>query len=109
MKEEFPENDALWNLLGQTSQPKVSPFFSRNVLRKIRQSAPAMSPWVPRWLTPAAFAALVVGFVIALGQSPSPYMKIPISAELAIYIDDAAGLEQIVPLTDFTPAHLVGL
>jgi len=31
------ENDKLWELLGKTRQPDVSPFFSRNVLRAIRQ------------------------------------------------------------------------
>jgi hypothetical protein len=110
MKEEFPENDALWDLLGKAGQPKVSPFFARNVLRKIRQSAPARTPWVlPRWLAPAAFAAIVVGFVITLGQSTSHEAGASISAELAVYIDDAADLEQLVPAADFTPAHLAGL
>jgi hypothetical protein len=36
-------------------------------------------------------------------------MAKPISAEFAFCIDEAAGLEQIVPLTEFTPAHLAGL
>ena len=31
------DNDKLWELLGKTRQPSVSPFFSRNVLRAIRQ------------------------------------------------------------------------
>jgi hypothetical protein len=33
------ENDKLWELLGKTRTPKVSPFFSRNVLRAVRQEA----------------------------------------------------------------------
>lgn len=110
MKEKFPENDELWDLLGHATQPEISPFFARNVLREIRQSGPAAKPWfLPRWLAPTAFAALIVGFVIALGQSTSPHMAKPISAEFALCIDEAAGLEQIVPLTEFTPAHLAGL
>ncbi|MEO7319166.1 MAG: hypothetical protein ABIZ56_09275 [Chthoniobacteraceae bacterium] len=32
------DNDALWKLLGQARQPKVSPFFARNVVREIRGS-----------------------------------------------------------------------
>ena len=32
------DNDKLWDLLGKARQPDVSPFFSRNVLRAIRQS-----------------------------------------------------------------------
>jgi len=31
------ENDKLWKLLGNARQPDVSPFFSRNILRAIRQ------------------------------------------------------------------------
>jgi hypothetical protein len=31
------DNDKLWELLGKTRQPTVSPFFSRNVLRAVRQ------------------------------------------------------------------------
>jgi hypothetical protein len=33
------DNDRLWELLGKTRQPSVSPFFSRNVLRAIRQES----------------------------------------------------------------------
>jgi len=31
------DNDKLWALLGKTKEPAVSPFFSRNVLRAVRQ------------------------------------------------------------------------
>ncbi len=31
------EHDELWDLLGKARQPVASPFFSRNVLRKIRE------------------------------------------------------------------------
>jgi hypothetical protein len=33
------DNDKLWELLGKTRQPSVSPFFSRNILRAVRQEA----------------------------------------------------------------------
>ena len=110
MKQEFPENDALWNMLGKANCHKASPFFARNVLREIRQTAHVKTRWVlPRWLAPAAFAAIVAGFVVTLGHSISYDTTPPISAELALYIDEAAELEQIVPAADFTPAHLAGL
>jgi hypothetical protein len=110
MKNEFPENDGLWNLLEQASQHQASPFFSRNVLRAIRQSAQAPSPWfIPSWLAPTAFAALIMGFVFALNQSPSGQAASDLPSDLATYIDEAAGLYQIVPLPEFTPAHLAGL
>jgi hypothetical protein len=34
------DNDKLWQLLGKTRQPSVSPFFARNIVRAIRQEAP---------------------------------------------------------------------
>ena len=33
------DNDKLWELLGKTPPPAVSPFFARNVLRAVRQEA----------------------------------------------------------------------
>ena len=35
------KNDKLWELLGKTRQPAVSPFFARNVLRAVRQEEDA--------------------------------------------------------------------
>jgi len=104
MMDDFPENDALWDLLGKASHPKASPFFARNVLREIRQSAkPALS--LPRWLAPAAFATIAVGFAFTLMESPRSSM----TPELAEYFDNAARIDQIAPAVDFTPAHLAGL
>ena len=107
MKDDFPENDALWNLLGKASHPEASPFFARNVLREIRQSAkPAWR--LPRWLAPAAFAAIAVAFVCTLIESPHHHES-SMTPELAEYFDEAAMLDQIAPAVDFTPAHLAGL
>jgi hypothetical protein len=40
------DNDKLWELLGKTREPNVSPFFSRNILRAIRQEPqPERSVW----------------------------------------------------------------
>jgi len=104
MKDDFPENDALWDLLGKASHREPSPFFARNVLREIRQSAkPAWR--LPRWLAPAAFAAIAVGFAFTLVESPRSSM----TPELAEYFDKAAKLDQIAPAVDFTPAHLAEL
>jgi hypothetical protein len=107
MKDDFSENDALWNLLGKASHRKASPFFARNVLREIRQSAkPAWR--LPRWLAPAAFAAIAVGFAFTLVESPR-HAASSMTPELAEYFDKAAMLDQIAPAVDFTPAHLAGL
>ena len=107
MKDDFPENDALWNLLGKASHPEASPFFARNVLREIREfTKPAW--FLPRCLPPAAFAVITIAFVFNLIESPRHHES-SMSPELAEYFDEAAMLDQIAPAVDFTPAHLAGL
>jgi hypothetical protein len=64
------EQDDLWRLLGHAKAPSVSPYFSRNVLRAIReeeQEKPGLlarifahHPW--RWAVPGACAVLLAVF-----------------------------------------------
>jgi hypothetical protein len=57
------EDEKLWDLLGHSAEPAVSPFFARNVLRKIREEQDEATPrrgWTGRWLVPAAGVATVV-------------------------------------------------
>jgi len=45
------EHDDLWHLLGKARQPTVSPFFSRNVMREVRnlrQEQPGFFAWIRR-------------------------------------------------------------
>ncbi|HEX8897384.1 MAG TPA: hypothetical protein VF751_01700 [Chthoniobacterales bacterium] len=63
------EDEKLWNLLGRAAEPAVSPFFARNVLRKIREARGESSPrssWYLRWLVPAAGVAVVIIAGLAL-------------------------------------------
>ena len=63
------EDEKLWNLLGRATEPTASPFFARNVLRKIREARGESSPrsnWYLRWLVPAAGVAVVVIAGLAL-------------------------------------------
>jgi len=65
------EQDDLWRLLGQAKAPSVSPFFSRNVLRAIReekQEKPSLLAWFNwRWVSLAAsVCVLVVASGVAL-------------------------------------------
>ncbi len=69
------EQDDLWELLGRSKAPAPSPFFSRNVLRAIREEAqekPGLLLWLRRhWQLAAVSACVVVAASFALVQSPS--------------------------------------
>jgi hypothetical protein len=63
------EDEKLWDLLGRATEPAPSPFFARNVLRKIREARGESSPrqsWYLRWLVPAAGVAVVIIAGLAL-------------------------------------------
>ena len=71
------EHDDLWHLLGKAKVPEVSPFFSRNVLRAVRETAPEKDGafgWLRRrWLVAAAGACAVLAAGFALlphGEQP---------------------------------------
>jgi hypothetical protein len=77
------EQDDLWRLLGQTKARAVSPFFSRNVLRAIReekQEEPAVLAWMHwRWLAlGATTCALLLASGIALRQTTQPSQVDPV-------------------------------
>jgi len=63
------EDEKLWDLLGRATEPTASPFFARNVLRKLREAQGESSPnrsWYLRWLVPAAGVAVVIIAGLAL-------------------------------------------
>lgn len=68
------DDQELWDLLGQGAEPKVSPFFARNVLREIRQ--PDKWANLREWLTvrrlvPAASLVIaLVAMVVLRMQTP---------------------------------------
>src|SRR4051812_43922297 len=72
------EDQKLWDLLGNATRPAAaSPFFARNVLRKIREArgeeeSSSRRTWYLRWLVPAAGVAVVVIAGLAL---PSQIIK----------------------------------
>src|SRR4030095_12169230 len=65
-----PEDDQqLWDLLGRTAEPKLSPFFARNVLREVRQGASRFGRaqnWfsLRRLVAASAMAVVVIGMAI---------------------------------------------
>ena len=74
------DNDKLWELLGKAQAPTVSPFFSRNIVRAIRQEvAPRRSLFsrftasLRRWTWQYALAGTcAVAALIAVHPSISP-------------------------------------
>ena len=99
-----PEDDQeLWDLLGQAPQPRVSPFFARNVIRQIRQTK-GWRETVARWfgvrtLVPASVVAVALTSaviflprttsVIALDDPPEMLASIdPQDYEVVVDLDD---------------------
>ena len=65
------DDQELWDLLGKTGAPTLSPFFARNVVRQIRQQ-PDWRENVRRWLSPrrlipaAAVALAIVATTLSI-------------------------------------------
>lgn len=96
------DDQELWDLLGQAAEPKVSPFFARNVLREIRKPGTwtALRGWLnPRRLIPAAgmAAALMAVVFLRMHTAVAP-LAAPPSETLANV--EAQDYEVIVDLDD---------
>jgi anti-sigma-K factor RskA len=77
------EDEKLWDVLGHSAEPAVSPFFARNVLRKVREAQSENTSrrgWALRWLVPAAGVATVI---IAALTFPSHLVERPNSDSAA--------------------------
>lgn len=71
------EHDDLWDLLGKAKATKASPFFSRNVLREIRESQPepvGVLGWLrARWAIAAlSMAVVTVVAVVSVEKAARP-------------------------------------
>jgi hypothetical protein len=77
-----PEDDQqLWDLLGRTAEPKLSPFFARNVVREIRPEASRFGraqDWfsLRRLVAASAVVIVVIGMAIAT-HTPRSSQKSP--------------------------------
>jgi hypothetical protein len=74
------EDRQLWDLLGQANPPRISPFFARNVARRVRAESesaqPRASSLLWRILVPAtAVALLALGATIFIRNSPFPHAQ----------------------------------
>lgn len=68
------DDEKLWDLLGHSAEPKISPFFARNVLREVRESEnkSRVGGWL-RWLVPATGVAVAIIAALFLRvQTPDP-------------------------------------
>ena len=56
------DDQELWELLGHAAEPAVSPFFARNVVRRVRHERDWKTGWLqPRRLIPAlGFAGILI-------------------------------------------------
>ena len=75
------EHDELWDLLGKAKETKVSPYFSRNVLRTLReahQERPQFLAWLrAQWkvVTISTCAlAIIAGVVVQREARPDPLL-----------------------------------
>lgn len=98
------EDKELWEFLGRSRAVKVSPMFSRNVMREIRQSSTERGGW-QRWmeifrrpvfqLGVAAAAVFVGGMLVIQNESPTIEQLGSATAEESKYIDPAHEFESI--------------
>jgi hypothetical protein len=68
------DDQELWDLLGKSQTPAVSPFFARNVVRQVRQT-PRWQEMIREWLVvrralPATALALVLCTAAIFTMSP---------------------------------------
>lgn len=101
MKDDF-ENDALWNLLGRARTVSVSPYFSRRVLRDVRQSPaqPFLPPILLRWLAAGSLAILVSGFCLNLDSAQPGSGGIAGFGDFNQTFDAIAGIDTLVAVED---------
>ncbi len=74
------DDKELWDLLGSSRAPEASPFFSRNVLRRLREDSfetSARRPWfswrriLPISAIVAATAAILIGYTFTTERPPT--------------------------------------
>ena len=96
------EDEKLWDLLGHSAEPKVSPFFARNVARKIREAQGEPAPkrwWNLRWLVPAAGVAAAVIVALSL-QIQMPKANHSDSRGDALVLSEAQDTDLMTDLDD---------
>lgn len=73
------DDQELWDLLGRSPEPKISPFFARNVVREARKSAglARLGDWIGlRRVVPVASLAVALIAVLLL-RMQTPVVPLP--------------------------------
>jgi hypothetical protein len=85
------DDQQLWDLLGQAAQAEVSPFFARNLVRKIRERPhrlERLSTWLaPRKLVPATGLVLAVIAAILATHQPATRNRGERTPDVIVAID----------------------
>jgi hypothetical protein len=98
------DDQQLWDLLGKTAEPQVSPFFARNVLRELRAEKRSSVPWFT-WLSlrklgtvAAGITAVVLAAVVLHAPiKPTHDSKSPVVANIDLDDSDiAADVDDLV-------------
>jgi hypothetical protein len=87
------DDQELWDLLGQTAEPRVSPFFTRNVLREVRKPGDWATSrgWLNlRRLIPAAgmAGALFVAVLLRMHTTVAPLAGPPSNMMANVEVQD---------------------
>jgi hypothetical protein len=106
---EREDDQELWDLLGRRAEPKLSPFFARNLLRKVRPEGGGFE-WALGWfslrrvVSASAVAIVVIGMAVAthhfgpqkaLESEPDVVAKIdPQDYDVVADLDDLITLDE---------------
>lgn len=94
------DDEKLWDLLGRSAEPRISPFFARNVLREVRESE-SRSPlraWL-QWLVPAAGVAVAI-IAALLMRVQVPRQHTPDAKPDTVALSEAQDSELLADLDD---------
>ncbi len=100
------DDQQLWDLLGRTPGPRLSAFFSRNVLRQIRQEPRLRlfgrgGTWLNlRILVPASGVALAVILGAVFLRSSAPKLSAPSQAAETIVAAEPAKVPEAIAKAD---------